>query len=145
MRGLRVIEYTKNAPNWGDTLKQTITRSIKETLEAPLEFVLPTFLEVDETAKAKKVSRYEKELLGIRQEIELVRRELRASRVGAPSSTTALYWAGAEKRRAVQIIAEMLDRGADEDTIFKVLVGGGIGADWIREVMSKYKQLEDFG
>lgn len=143
LRALRVIEHDKNAPNWGDILKQAITESIKETMEAPLKSILPTFLEVDETAKTE-VSPHEKELLEIRQEIELLKREVRGSRVGPLSSTTTFYSTDAEKWRAAQIIAEMLDRGADEDTVFKVLVGRGIGADWVREVMSRHKQLKDF-
>ncbi len=87
LRALRVIEYDKNAPNWGDILKQAITESIKETMEAPLKSILPTFLEVDEIAKPE-VSPYEKEFLEIRQEIELLKREVRGSRVGLPFPPT---------------------------------------------------------
>jgi hypothetical protein len=87
LRALRVIEYDKNAPNWGDILNQKITQSIRETMEAPLKSILPAFLEVDETARTE-VSPYEKELLEIRQEIELLKRELLRKRVGVPSAAT---------------------------------------------------------
>ena len=42
LRALRVIEYDKNAPNWGDILKQSITKSIAEVLSAPMKAILPT-------------------------------------------------------------------------------------------------------
>ena len=44
LRALRVLEYDKNRPNWGDLLMSNIQQSISEVLASPSEAVLPTFL-----------------------------------------------------------------------------------------------------
>ena len=80
LRSLRIINYDKMAPNWGDILKQNITRSIKETLEAPLKSIPSVFLEVDESKVTKRVSPQEKAILEIRQELDLLKQELRSQR-----------------------------------------------------------------
>ena len=77
---MRVIDYDKNDPTWGEKLKAAITKSIEEIRAAPLTSVLPTFLEVRQ-AKKPEVSEREKELLTLGQEMEQLRRELRMSRL----------------------------------------------------------------
>jgi len=79
LRALRVIEYDKNAPAWGEDLKSKIRTAITEVLASPLQAVLPSFLEVSRSEKIS-VTEQEKEMLGIRQELELLRRETRLSR-----------------------------------------------------------------
>ena len=79
LRALRVLEYDKNDSAWGGVLRDKIATAIREVLESPLQSVLPSFLEVDKAPRAP-VSEHQKELLEIRQELELVRRELRRSR-----------------------------------------------------------------
>jgi|GEM_PF-4961601 len=44
LRALRVLEYDKNRPNWGDLLMTNIQQSIAEVLASPQDAVLPTFL-----------------------------------------------------------------------------------------------------
>jgi hypothetical protein len=44
LRALRVLEYDKNRPNWGDLLMKNIQQSITEVLASPKDAVLPTFL-----------------------------------------------------------------------------------------------------
>ena len=51
LRALRVIEYDKNEPNWGESLKEKITKAIREVLSAPLAAVLPAFLEAKPNAE----------------------------------------------------------------------------------------------
>jgi len=78
LRALRVIEYDKNAPAWGDVLRDKIENAIREVLASPLQSVLPSFLEVGKS-KQPTVSEHQKEMLEIRQEIELLKREVRRS------------------------------------------------------------------
>lgn len=78
LRALRVIEYDKNAPMWGEILQGKIEIAIREVVAAPLQSVLPSFLEVENTQRPP-VTESEKDLLEIRQELELLRREIRRS------------------------------------------------------------------
>jgi len=78
LRGLRILQYNKNDPNWGQTLK--------ETIEAPLNSVLPTFLEVDEFREKKKVTPHDKEMLEVRQKLAALEREL--GRLSSPRVLT---------------------------------------------------------
>ena len=76
LRALRIITYNKNAPDWGTILKEKIEVSIKEVIDSPLSAVLPAFLKVKADSK-QTVTIGEKELLEIRQEIDLLRSEVR--------------------------------------------------------------------
>ena len=75
LRSLRIIEYDKNDPKWGEMLRDSITQAIKETMESPLQSTPSTFLEVKGEKEA--LSPREKELLELRQEMDLLRREIR--------------------------------------------------------------------
>ena len=74
LRALRIIQYDKNSPNWGDILREAIKLSIEEVLTSPLKAVLPSFLEVDDSPEHGSVSKYEKEILQLRQDVNLLRR-----------------------------------------------------------------------
>ena len=78
LRSLRVIEYDKNDPDWGETLQQKIQNAIREVLDAPLQSVLPAFLEVKPSKEQSTVSERDKELLDLRQEIESIRADVRS-------------------------------------------------------------------
>ena len=53
LRSLRVIVYDKNLPDWGECLKEKITKAQQETLKNPEDAIPPTFLEVTKTKKIK--------------------------------------------------------------------------------------------
>jgi len=76
LRALRIIEYDKNAPNWGEVLKSKITKSIQEVIRSPLKAVLPTFLDVDTSKKISTVSLSDKRMVELSQEIDSLRREI---------------------------------------------------------------------
>lgn len=77
LRALRIIVYDKNDPMWGERLKEKIQSSIREVLQSPQEAVLPAFLSVKETSDKVTVSSHQKEIIEIKQELELLRREMR--------------------------------------------------------------------
>jgi len=76
LRSLRIIDYDKNLPNWGETLGESIEKAIKETLESPNETIPTAFLETTGVSKTK-VSKEELELLELRQEMENLKKEVR--------------------------------------------------------------------
>lgn len=75
LRALRVIEYDKNAHNWGEVLKGKVTKAIKEVVASPLKAVLPTFLDV-EPSQPRKISAKDKEIIELTQEMDALRREV---------------------------------------------------------------------
>ena len=76
LRHLRVIEYDKNRPNWGDLLKERIQVYIKEVLSSPANAILPPFLEVSDSAERPTVTEVEKEIIQMRQELDLIQRQI---------------------------------------------------------------------
>ena len=81
LRALRVIEFDKQHPEWGHSLKTKIKNSIKEILNSPLNSVLPTFLEIKEEVQNKgKVTKQEKEILELKQDLEQIKSTIRTSR-----------------------------------------------------------------
>ena len=83
LRALRVIEYDKNHHDWGERLKEKITKAIKEVLNSPLKAVLPTFLEVENSKSVKRITESDKRLIEMSQEIDALRREVRHSKSSA--------------------------------------------------------------
>ncbi|MEJ1384148.1 MAG: DNA-directed RNA polymerase subunit alpha C-terminal domain-containing protein [Candidatus Sedimenticola sp. (ex Thyasira tokunagai)] len=86
LRALRIIEYDKNNPEWGNILKKKIKDAIQEVTTAPLKSVLPAFLEVDESKPSKKISSQEKDILEIRHELDTLRRNVVTQQVNPPES-----------------------------------------------------------
>ena len=63
LRALRVIDYDKNAPDWGEAFKAKIVQAITEVLAAPTESILSVFLETDEVESGSEVSPLERDVL----------------------------------------------------------------------------------
>ncbi len=76
LRALRVLVYDKNAPDWGGILKAKVRAAIVEVMKSPAESVLPTFLETSGTSPKPTVTAHEKEILEIKQQIDLLREEV---------------------------------------------------------------------
>lgn len=78
LRALRVITYDKHDPEWGRNLRDKVAASVKEILKSPLDAVLPAFLEVKASSFKHQVTPHEKELIEIKQELDLLKREVRS-------------------------------------------------------------------
>jgi len=131
LRALRVIVYDKNEPDWGTILKDSIEKAIKEVLAAPLEAVLPTFLKVRESSRTS-VTPAEKELISLRQDMDLLRRELQVRREDftprrIPSS------------EAKERIRRYVSGGAPDDFIIKKLSEMGAPTPWLRDQIHRIK------
>lgn len=81
LRALRVLEYDKNQPRWGDELKERITKAIQEVIASPIEAVLPTFLTVSTDSRPRSITEQDKAMLELKREIDLLRNEFSALRV----------------------------------------------------------------
>jgi hypothetical protein len=125
LRALRVIEYTKNAPNWGELLKNKIQSSIREILQSPLESVLPAFLSV-RSAQTPTVTPHEKEILELKQELELLRREIRS---GSVRTSRDIH--GPDE--ADEAIMEYIARGFPKELLIRRLSDRGVPTTYTRK------------
>jgi hypothetical protein len=125
LRSLRVIEYNKNSPNWGDILQNKISKALQETLKNPEDAIPPTFLEVIVTNKIE-VSPINKELLELKNDMDLLKREVR--------STSQIRRIRIEEQikpnEAELLIENYLKKGLEEAIIVEKLKQLGAPIDW---------------
>jgi hypothetical protein len=126
LRSLRVIVYDKNQPDWGVALQESITKSIKEIMESPLESVLPTFLSVKPGAKPKGVSAKDKTILEMKRDIDLLRTEM----VRGGGIDRGQIRSGEE---ASALIRRYLDMGMPPKLIESNLRERGAPLPWVRD------------
>jgi hypothetical protein len=152
LRSLRVIVYEKNRPDWGDALREKIQLAIKEVLVSPLEAVLPTFIKVKESSSQPTVSKVDKELISLRQDVDRLSRELRlATSASVPYLTNsarnildatpldALY---VPNSRIVAIAARELESGADEHILAREIRRQfGLKPGALESVMTRARRL----
>lgn len=132
LRALRIIIYDKNAPDWGRLLKDKIALSIKEVLRAPVSAVLPAFLEVTKAVSKPIITPHEKELIELKQEMDLLRQEIqsRYDKDGVIHSSDSL-----EPDEARRIIQNLITFGLSDRDILNRLQHHKIPRAWtIREV-----------
>ena len=134
LRSLRVIDYDKNSPNWGDLLQERITKALLETLKNPKDAIPPTFFDVDKAEKIK-VSAESKELLEIRNELDLIKREIRSSDIRRRRSPSE----DIDPDEAELLIKSYLKRGLDEALIAEKLEPLGPPRDWVYRRIAKIK------
>lgn len=129
LRALRVLEYNKNEPRWGEALQEKITASIREVLDAPLQSVLPAFLTVKPESKTKAVSEHEKQFLELKREIDLLRNEVTRSRNRGDHRMSS-----AEALGRMQMY---IRRGVSDTDIVRRLEGYGVPSGWLLEQLEK--------
>ena len=127
LRSLRIIVYDKNAHDWGATLRTKITAAIREVLNSPAAAVLPAFLNVSPAQAGTTVTPQQKELLEIRQDLDLLKREV-GGEVGSLGIDRRTDIGPLEARR---LIAHLVRRGASPELIVRRLRPLGPPADWI--------------
>jgi hypothetical protein len=134
LRALRIILYDKNDPNWGSVLQEKIVNSLREILASPAQAVLPAFLDVRSVGERPTVSREQKDLIEIKQELELLRREFR--RV----ETRQRHDVDIEPGDAKALISAMFTTGAPSQVIIRQLDQLGVPLVWVRD---RIKELEN--
>ena len=136
LRSLRVIEFDKNAPNWGDLLKQKITKALTETLKSPEDAIPPTFLDTSKT-KRLKVSEEEKEILDLRKELNSLKREVRSSSEIDRREERNIE---IDPKEAELLIKRDLEKGLDHMKIAEKLKPFGPPIDWTIEKINELKK-----
>ena len=142
LRALRVIEYDKNEPRWGDTLRDKIIQSISEVLASPLASVPSAFIEARAHQDSKPITEQEKQFLELRQEIDLLKRELRSTEL-RNSRSRQLELEVSERdmsigpNEATELISRYLASAVPEEVILRRLVERGVPVDWIRDELRR--------
>lgn len=131
LRALRVIEYDKNSPVWGDTLKKQLSQAIVETLAAPRSTVLPTFLNRDNFDISKVPQKKEDEIVILRQEIEMLKRQMRS--IPMDDIRKSRVDIGANK--AKELIKDFLKRGLSTNSIIEALEPLGPPRHWLQKAI----------
>lgn len=135
LRALRVLQYDKNDPNWGSILQDKIVKAISEVLADPVLSVPTAFIETKPQRGIPAVTENEKELLSIRQDLDLLRREVR---VGGRRSDNIIN--GPDEAR--EEIERMLQRGYPKSHIRRQLLNRDVPQDWIEEELDKMMPIQ---
>ena len=136
LRALRIILFDKNAPDWGQILKQKIQASLQEVLKSPIEAVLPAFLDVRSAGAKPTVSAEQKDLLEVKQEIDLLRRELRTRDQPIRHSIAKEDIGPVEGQK---LIKAMVDSNFSDETIIRRLSLLGPPKIWIVQEINSYR------
>ncbi|MEO6039616.1 MAG: hypothetical protein ABIQ93_14480 [Saprospiraceae bacterium] len=75
LRTMRILLYDKNKSNWSNDLKKSLKQYIYETMEAPLESVLPTFIKTKASGH-ERITEFEKDIIEIKQLIRGISQNL---------------------------------------------------------------------
>jgi hypothetical protein len=124
LRALRVLVYDKNAPQWGDILSKRVESSIREVLKSPAEAVLPAFLETKGGTPKPTLTPQAKEFLDLRQQVELLREEIRS-----PERPKQLR-PRLDPEEARERIVDYLAKGIPESEIVRELTEQGVPQWW---------------
>ncbi|MBN8232066.1 hypothetical protein JYK02_31580 [Corallococcus macrosporus] len=133
LRALRIIIYDKNAPDWGNDLRDNIKMALKEVLSSPLESVLPTFLKVSAGEGKTTITPERKELLQVKRDLDLVKTELRATQAGGLSSHREVP--GPDE--AEDLMRLYLKRGLSDRLIISMLAERGVPSGWAQNKLRR--------
>ena len=140
LRALRVLEYNKNKPRWGDILQEKITSAIKEVMKSPLEAVLPTFLSVDKESKPDSISKDDKLLLEMRRDIELLRNQV--ARNSSRREFNSEY-TDQDMNIARTIIATGVNNNMPDEVIMDNLARYNLPITWSKRQIMHARELYD--
>ena len=127
LRALRVLLYDKNAPAWGGLLLEKVSAAITETLKTPADAVLPAFLDTKGGQPKLSVAPHEKELIDLRQQIELLREEFAGGGRGRRSMREI------DPMEARALITQYIEQGMPDGMIMRRLLPLGPPMEWIRD------------
>lgn len=137
LRSLRVIEYDKNSHDWGKILQKNIESAIKETLTSPNETIPTAFLEVNvkNIKKGTKLSRYDKDILSLREDVDIIKRQLLSysSKIKRPIPIIS-------EKEATEMLSEMFRNKLPIHFIIRTLSDKyNIPKEWIMEKINNYR------
>lgn len=141
LRALRIIEYDKNAPDWGSILKGKIETAIKEILESPVQAVLPAFLSVKESRDRPTVTLSEKKIIEIRKDLDMLRREVRSTSAYKRTSSRQSRNYNTEED-ALNHFRNLVAQRLPEDIIMSIMNDGELPRGWVENQIASLPNVE---
>lgn len=135
LRALRVLEYDKNDSDWGNILRKKIEQAIQEVLVAPEQSVPAAFVDTPRPQKSVTLTSQEKDVLEIRQELDLLRRQF--SGMPSRNRSTEEYIPPSEARRRIR---RYFEEGVSEGLIHNRLVRRGVPTDFIDSTLIEIRE-----
>lgn len=135
LRALRIIIYDKNKSNWGEILRHDIESAINEVKTSPLEAVLPAFLRIKDSKSRPTVTKAEKDMISMKQDIELLKQDLQVRTM--MTSPFAKPFRNTDE--ATEYVRFHLANRAPESFIIRRLDERGISRDLARELVQSVK------
>lgn len=137
LRAIRILKYDKNKHDWGEQLGKSITQSIKEVIMSPEDSVPAPFLKASKGVERKILTKTDKELIELKQDIALMKKELQTSVIRRHSIDRHSIDIGPD--RAKQRIRRYIKRGMSQQEIIERVLPLGPPASWIRETINELK------
>jgi len=131
LQAIRVLKYDKNKHNWGEELKKSVVKAIKEVVENPGDSIPAPFLEVDERSQPKTLTKASKEIIELKQDVALIKKEMRSGSIRRRIDI------GPEK--AEEMIQRYIKRGMSESFIVRRISPLGPPESWIEEKINEIK------
>jgi hypothetical protein len=135
LRALRIIVYDKNKSNWGKILRHDIEIAINEVNSSPLEAVLPAFLKLKDSKPSARVTRTERDLISMKQDLELLKHDLQVRKM--MTSPFAKPFRNTEESR--EYVRFHLANRAPESFIVRRLEEAGISRGFAIELIQSVK------
>ena len=133
LRSVRIIEYNKNAPEWGRVLQESIENALIETLASPVQTIPAAFLDSNRSdIGTPQLTKHEKDLLEMKQELELIKRQMTGNyRVQTSGDTNYRRYLRSKHYNIERfessvtvpiLIKSMLDRGDSVEEIKETII-----------------------
>lgn len=126
LRALRVVTYDVKHPTWGEVLREKIKQGLAETLDSPERSVLPTFLR-EAPDESPAVSEEEARFIGLQQQLNSLRAELRATG-GGPDIRAP---------EALELIDRMMEEGLPRGVIVRRVSSLGAPEYWVNKQLDR--------
>jgi len=87
LRGLRVLLYDRNNPQWGSELRVALTAALRDTIREPLAAVPTAFVNNrPENRQQPDLPQDARDLIQVKQDVEFLKREFAASQLSSDPS-----------------------------------------------------------
>ncbi len=142
LRALRYLSYEPLRPGWDRDLQDKITKSLKETLEAPEDYMLPTFLR-STAGSSPSVPEDELRFLRLEQEVTSLQAQLRSLRLTPGGTLTAGATEPPGPTAASAMIAELVAAGKSDALIVEEMAAHRIAPRWTRREIDRRRVMTD--
>jgi len=142
LRAIRIIKYDKNLHDWGILLRNAIIQAIKEIIKNPEASIPSPFLKSSQISINKVISSGDKNLLSMKQDIELLKKQISLNdNLNSRSNGNKRVDIGPDKAKI--LIKDYVKSGMDISTIVERMTDLGPPKSWIIRQYNELKGLNN--